>query len=118
MSGEIVNLGEVELQIKIRTQDHKKLKDGKIPCYGSGGIMRYVDECLYDQESILIPRKGTLAQRSGQLIFFILTNLFGLSIHCFGRLWIKIYADTKFIYYQLKLIDFNRLNEEFCCAKQ
>ena len=41
-------------------KDHKKLADGKIPCYGSGGIMRYVETALYDQESVLVPRKGTL----------------------------------------------------------
>lgn len=41
-------------------KDHKKLDDGKIPCYGSGGVMRYVEKPLYDQESVLIPRKGTL----------------------------------------------------------
>lgn len=41
-------------------KDHKKLNDGDIPVYGSGGIMRHVDQALYDQESVLIPRKGTL----------------------------------------------------------
>lgn len=41
-------------------KDHKQLGTGKIPCYGSGGIMRYVDKTLYAQESVLIPRKGTL----------------------------------------------------------
>lgn len=41
-------------------KDHKKLNDGDIPVYGSGGIMRHVDQSLYDQESVLIPRKGTL----------------------------------------------------------
>ena len=41
-------------------KDHKKLNDGDIPVYGSGGIMRYVDQALHDQESVLVPRKGTL----------------------------------------------------------
>lgn len=41
-------------------KDHKKLSDGNIPCYGSGGVMRYVEKPIYDQESVLIPRKGTL----------------------------------------------------------
>lgn len=41
-------------------KDHKRLGHGAIPCYGSGGIMRYVDEALYSGESVLIPRKGTL----------------------------------------------------------
>lgn len=41
-------------------KDHKKLADGIYPVYGSGGIMRYVECPLYDKESVLIPRKGTL----------------------------------------------------------
>lgn len=41
-------------------KDHKKLDDGSIPVYGSGGIMRYVDKALYSGESVLIPRKGSL----------------------------------------------------------
>lgn len=41
-------------------KDHKKLDDGEYPVYGSGGIMRYVERPLYDKESVLIPRKGTL----------------------------------------------------------
>ena len=41
-------------------KDHKALKDGTTPVFGSGGLMRYVERALYDGESVLIPRKGTL----------------------------------------------------------
>lgn len=41
-------------------KDHKSLSDGLIPLYGSGGIMRYVNQVLYSGESVLIPRKGSL----------------------------------------------------------
>jgi len=41
-------------------KDHKKLQDGSIPVFGSGGIMRYAEKPLYSEESVLIPRKGTL----------------------------------------------------------
>ena len=41
-------------------KDHKKLSEGTIPVFGSGGIMRYADKYLYDMESVLIPRKGSL----------------------------------------------------------
>lgn len=41
-------------------KDHKKLTDGIYPVYGSGGFMRRVEHPLYDKESVLIPRKGTL----------------------------------------------------------
>ena len=41
-------------------KDHKALPEGDIPVFGSGGYMRSVDRCIYDEESVLIPRKGTL----------------------------------------------------------
>ena len=41
-------------------KDYKHLKKGKIPLYGSGGIMSFVNDILYDGPSILIPRKGSL----------------------------------------------------------
>ncbi len=41
-------------------KDHKKLNEGDIPVYGSGGLMRKVEKALYEGESVLIPRKGTL----------------------------------------------------------
>ena len=42
-------------------KDHKSLNDGKIPVYGSGGVMRYAEKALYSgKESVLIPRKGSL----------------------------------------------------------
>ena len=42
-------------------KDHKVLNDGNIPVFGSGGIMRYGDKAIYNDESILLPRKGTLS---------------------------------------------------------
>ena len=51
-------LGEV---LEVRNgKDHKALADGSIPVYGSGGLMRYCCDFLYQGESVLIPRKGTL----------------------------------------------------------
>lgn len=41
-------------------KDYKKEKDGNVPVYGTGGIMTYIDNYLYEGESILLPRKGTL----------------------------------------------------------
>lgn len=41
-------------------KDHKKLNDGMVPVYGSGGEMRRVETAIYSDESVLIPRKGSL----------------------------------------------------------
>jgi type I restriction enzyme, S subunit len=85
-------------------KDHKKLLDGDIPCYGSGGLMRYVNEQLYDKESILIPRKGSLNNIMYQnKPFWTVDTMF----------WTKINDEIifpKFLFYQLSLIDYTVLN--------
>lgn len=55
------HLGTLDELITVRYgKDHKKLEDGNIPVYGSGGLMRRVNASLYQGESVLIPRKGSL----------------------------------------------------------
>ena len=55
------SLGYLSELISVRYgKDHKKLNDGPFPVYGSGGVMRYVERPIYEKESVLIPRKGTL----------------------------------------------------------
>lgn len=52
---------KLEKVIEVRYgKDHKNLEEGNIPVYGSGGIMRYAENALFDKESVLIPRKGSL----------------------------------------------------------
>lgn len=41
-------------------KDYKSLGLGKVPVYGTGGLMTFVDEFLYDGESVGIGRKGTI----------------------------------------------------------
>ena len=42
-------------------KDHKKAPDdGNIPVYGSGGLIRKCNKSLFNGESVLIPRKGSL----------------------------------------------------------
>ncbi|WP_372886514.1 restriction endonuclease subunit S [Psychrobacter sp.] len=96
------NLGDV-LEIKYG-KDHKKLNDGNIPCFGSGGIMRYVENSIYEQESILIPRKGSLNN-----IYYIDQPFWTVDT----LFWTKINPEIvfpKFLFYQLKLTDFVSLN--------
>ena len=42
-------------------KDYSSLGDGIYPVYGSGGFMRSVDSYLYEGESVLLLRKGTLS---------------------------------------------------------
>lgn len=54
----VVKLKEL-LEIK-NGSDYKSYNWGSIPVYGSGGLMTFIDTYVYDGESILLPRKGTL----------------------------------------------------------
>ena len=55
------HVGTLSELVEVRYgKDHKMLNDGRIPVYGSGGLMRYADRSLFESESVLIPRKGTL----------------------------------------------------------
>ncbi len=85
-------------------KDHKKLKDGDIPVYGSGGIMRYANEYLYDKESILIPRKGTLSN------MFFLKEAFWTVDTIFWSIINEELIDGKFLFYNLKTINLANLN--------
>lgn len=83
---------------------HLSLADGEIPAYGSGGLMRYVEKALYYDESILIPRKGTL----NNIIFksepfWTVDTMFYTELN-------KQYVFPKFLFYQLTTIDFANMN--------
>lgn len=84
-------------------KDHKKLNDGNIPVYGSGGIMRYADQSLYNGESVLIPRKGTLSN-----IMYVNEAFWSVDTMFYTVLKIENYA--KFLYYRLKQLDFENMN--------
>ncbi|EPF70371.1 restriction endonuclease subunit S [Acinetobacter rudis] len=60
--GDWINLKYKDVLTIKYGKDHKLLNDGDIPVYGTGGVMRYVDQYLYNGESILIGRKGTIDQ--------------------------------------------------------
>ncbi len=98
----VAKLGDV-LEIKYG-KDHKKLNDGDIPCFGSGGLMRYVENSIYEKESILIPRKGSLNN-----IYYVDQPFWTVDT----LFWTKINLENvfpKFLFYQLRLTDFVSLN--------
>ena len=76
-------------------KDHKKLEDGDIPCYGSGGVMRYVERPIYDHESVLIPRKGTLNN-----VMYV--NVPFWSVDTMFYTVMKISNVAKFVYHYVK----------------
>ena len=85
-------------------KDHKKLEDGDIPVLGTGGIMRYVDSYLYDGESILIGRKGTIDKPQ-----FISGKFWTVDTLFYTEIGEKI--QPKFAFQQLLLVNWLNLNE-------
>jgi len=85
-------------------KDHKHLSDGSYPLYGSGGIMRYVEKPLYDDESILIPRKGTLSN------LFYLDQPFWSVDTMFYSIINKDLVIPKYLFYTLQTFDLASLN--------
>ena len=67
-------------------KDYKNLKSGPIPVFGTGGLMTYVNEYLYDGETICIGRKGTIDKPQYHK----------------GKIWT---VDTLFYTYRFKDID-------------
>ena len=84
-------------------KDHKKLDDGKYPVYGSGGIMCYVDKFLYDKESVLIPRKGTLNN-----VFYINEPFWSVDTMFYTEM--KKENIAKYVYFFVKGKDLNAMN--------
>lgn len=79
-------------------KDHKHLGDGDIPVYGSGGIMRYADKPIYNNHSILIPRKGTLSN-----LFYVSRPFW--SVDTMFYTIIKSEYLQKYLFYLLKTLN-------------
>ncbi len=84
-------------------KDHKGLHNGKVPVYGSGGVMRFVDKAIYDGESVLIPRKGTLNN-----IIYVNGAFWTVDTMFYSKM--KMDHTAIFTYYSVRLYDFEKLN--------
>ena len=85
-------------------KDHKKLEDGTFPVYGSGGLMRFVNSWLYNGESVLIPRKGTLDN-----IMYVCEKFWTVDTMFFSAP--KMDYVMKYVYNYIKRFDFSKMNE-------
>ena len=85
-------------------EDYKHLSEGDIPVYGTGGIMTYVNDFLYNGDSVGIGRKGTIDKPvllCGK--FWTVDTLF--YTHTFMN------TTPKFIYYKFLMIPWLDYNE-------
>ncbi len=84
-------------------KDHKKLDDGTFPVYGSGGIMRFVERPIYERESVLIPRKGTLNN-----VMYVNEPFWSVDTMFFTEM--KLPNVAKFVFHFVKSKDLASLN--------
>jgi type I restriction enzyme S subunit len=83
---------------------YSHLEEGNIPLYGSGGLMSKVNKPLYNEPSVLIPRKGTLSN-----IMFV-----NHPFWCVDTMFYSVLNDEVngyYSYYILKQLDFDALNQ-------
>lgn len=89
-------------------KNQKKVQDdenGKYPIYGTGGLMGYSIDYLYDKPSVLIGRKGSIEKvRYIEEPFWTVDTLFYTEVND------KIVI-PKFLYYVMSLINLSRYNE-------
>jgi len=92
--------------IKYGKNQKKVLSDnGEIPIYGTGGLMGYATESLYDRPSVLIGRKGTIGKvKYVDHPFCTVDTLFYTIVNTDVVL-------PKYLYYVMSLIDLNNYNE-------
>ena len=89
-------------------KNQKKVQDdenGQYPIFGTGGLMGYSIEYLYDKPSVLIGRKGSIEKvRYIEEPFWTVDTLFYTEVN-------EKIVIPKFLYYVMSLIDLSRYNE-------
>lgn len=92
--------------IKYGKNQKKVLSDsGNIPIYGTGGLMGFATDSLYNKPSVLIGRKGTIGKvKYVEQPFWTVDTLFYTIVNTDIVL-------PKYLYYVMSLIDLNNYNE-------
>ena len=96
MLGEILTIGN--------GRDYKHLRPGFIPVFGTGGVLSYVNDWLYDGETVCIGRKGTIDEP-----IYYNGKIWTVDTLFYTHLFIDSYP--KFIYYLFQTIDWLMYNE-------
>lgn len=93
-------------KIKYGKNQKKVLSElGNIPIYGTGGIMGYATDALYDKPSVLIGRKGTINKvKYIEQPFWTVDTLFYTEVN-------ENLVIPKFLYYVMSLLNLDNYNE-------
>lgn len=101
---EVKKLGDVLKVCHGKAQHEVENPNGKYPILGTGGLMSYSNDYLYNKPSVLIGRKGTIDKpQYMDTPFWTVDTLFYTSIN-------EDY-DPMFIFYVFQLIDWYAYNE-------
>ena len=80
-------------------------ENGKIPIYGTGGLIGYANQSLYDKPSVLIGRKGTIGKvKYIDHPFWTVDTLFYTIVN-------TDLVIPKYLFYLMSQIDLNIYNE-------
>lgn len=85
-------------------KDWKNLNYGRVPVFGTGGIIGYVDTFSYDKPSVLIPRKGSLNN-----VFYLEEPFWNVDTIYYTVINEKIIL-PKFFYYFIKNFNIEKLD--------
>lgn len=98
--GDLVKIKYGKNQKKVQDDDN-----GKYPIYGTGGLMGYSIEYLYDKPSVLIGRKGSIEKvRYIDEPFWTVDTLFYTEVN-------EEIVIPKFLYYIMSQINLGKYNE-------
>lgn len=105
MKFDIYSLNELATIKYGKNQSKVVSESGSIPIYGTGGLMGYATQPLYDKASVLIGRKGTIGKvKYVDHPFWTVDTLFYTEVN--DKIVIPHY-----LYYAMSQIDLNNFNE-------
>lgn len=105
MKSETYSLGQLASIKYGKNQKRVQSEYGTVPIYGTGGLMGYATEALYNKPSVLIGRKGTINKvRYVDHPFWTVDTLFYTKVNC------EI-VEPKYLYYVMSLLDLDSYNE-------
>ena len=93
------------INLKYGKNQSKVVADSGYPIYGTGGIIGYASKFLYDKQSILIGRKGSIAQ-----VQFLNEPFWCVDTTFYCEINTNLVI-PKYLFYKLSTIDFRLYNE-------
>ncbi len=105
MKYKVFTLGELVTIKYGKNQKKVQSDDGSIPIYGTGGLMGYATQALYDKPSVLIGRKGTINKvRYVEHPFWTVDTLFYTEVN-------EDIVIPKYLYFLMSQLDLDSYNE-------